>query len=86
MKMFMTYQKKNYRTIHVSTGEQIQRQLQIHLVIKIRILQTEQRMTVKSAYKCKSKGYTDKAVPKDILSTQKVQYNDDEGNNIYIYI
>jgi hypothetical protein len=40
---------KNYRRIHVSTGKQIQRQLHIHLVIKIRILQTEWRMTVKSA-------------------------------------
>ena len=40
---------ENYRRIHVSTGEQIQRQLYIHLVIKIRILQTEWRMTVKSA-------------------------------------
>jgi len=40
---------ENYRRIHVSTGEQIQRQLHIHLVIKIRILQTEWRMTFKSA-------------------------------------
>ena len=40
---------ENYRRIHVSRGEQIQRQLHIHLVIKIRILQTEWRMTVKSA-------------------------------------
>ena len=56
MKMCMTYQKENYRIIHDSTGEQIQRQLHIHLVIKIRILQTEWRMTVKGASKCKSKG------------------------------
>jgi len=40
---------ENYRRMHASTGEQMQRQLHIHLVIKIRILQTEWRMTVKSA-------------------------------------
>jgi hypothetical protein len=50
IKMFMTYQTRTIEEcMHVSTGEQMQRQLYIHLVIKIRILQTEWRMTVKSA-------------------------------------